>query len=431
MIIAALVFFLVAPFSVGATDFSSVNFISRDPIMSSLGSRATSTNFEQVGAGGQTVIGESTSTSFILRSGFLYFEENVFSPKSQNWRWYDDENNETPTSSLAAENTAPANIADQNIIKLRFTIKDTANVTSTNTKFKLQFSEYSDFSQGINDVVEIGPCLSNSLWCYAAGAGADNAVISTIVLSDAAACSGGVGTGCGTHNTSGISTSTFVQVANAATEYEFIIKQAGARANATYFFRAFNTTSNQPVPFNSGKTYPSLSTAGAALTISVEGLPALTSTQGVITAVATTPTNISFGNLNFDTELAAAQRLTVSTNATNGYQVFILGRQGLLGSGEIAPVETTNETPGAWSVPSSTGGAFGYHSGDATLAGGSVRFAPYNTYAHLETIPKEVAFSSGPVTNEVTDMVFKIQVTNQQEAGEYSTDVGYIIVPTF
>lgn len=429
--VAVLVFSLAVSFSVYATDFSSANFVSRDPVMSDFGGRATSTNFEQVNAGGQIAIGESTSTSFIIRSGFLYFEEKIFTPKSQNWRWYDDENDETPTFSLAAENVAPANMADQNIVKLRFTIKDTANATSTNTKFKLQFSEYSDFSQGTNDVVEIGNCLGNSLWCYAAGAGADNTVITTRVLSDSAACAGGVGDGCGTHNTSGTSTSALVAKSATAMEYEFTIRQSGAQANMTFFFRAFDTVQNKPVPVNIGKTYPSLSTAGANLTLSVEGLPALTSTQGVVTAVSTTPAGIPFGNLSFDAEVAAAQRLTVTTNATQGYQIFILQRQGLLGPGEIAPVEAINEAPAAWAIPGGVSGAFGYHSGDATLAGGSTRFAPYNTYAKLETMPKEVAYSSVPVTNEITDIIFKTQITNQQEAGAYDSAVAYIIVPTF
>ena len=88
-----------------AEDATSTNFILRDPIESIFGGNSTSTNFEQFNAGGQLFTGESTSTSFILRSGFLYF--GTFTPRSQNWQWFDDETNETPSTSLAAENTAP------------------------------------------------------------------------------------------------------------------------------------------------------------------------------------------------------------------------------------------------------------------------------------------------------------------------------------
>jgi len=424
-------FCLAAPFPVATTDFSSANFISRDPIMSDFGGRSTSTNFGQINAGGQTVIGEATSTNFIIRSGWLYFEDRIFTPKSQNWRWYDDETNETPTSDLAAENTAPSDIANQNIIKLRLTIKDTGNATSTNTKFKLQFSEYADFSTEVSDVVETGNCLSNSLWCYAVGAGADNAVITTGVLSDSAVCSGGSGAGCGTHNIFGSSTSTFTAQASAPVEYEFTIQQAGARVNATYFFRAWDVKHNQPAPANTGKTFPSLSTAGAALTFTIVGLPAATTTEGVVTAVATTPTSIAFDNLNFGTEYAAAQRLIVATNATQGYQIFILEQQGLLGQSEIAPVEATNEAPAAWAIPPAAAGAFGYHAGDDVLSGNSARFAPDNTYAKLETAAKEVAFSSGPTGSKVTDVIFKTQITNQQDAGIYQAAIAYLVVPIF
>ncbi len=431
MVVVVLASYIVRPFPVVATDSFSANFISRDPIMSDFGGRATSTGFEQINAGGQTVIGEATSTNFIIRSGWLYFEERIFTPKSQNWRWYDDETNETPTASLAAENTAPANVDNQNIIKLRLTIKDVGNATSTNTKFKLQFSESADFSLDVNDVVEIGNCLSNSLWCYAAGAGADNAVIAIGVLSDSAVCSGGSGAGCGTHNISGVSTSTFTARATAPVEYEFTIKSAGARVNATYFFRAWDARRNQPVPANTGKTFPSLSTAGAGLTFIIVGLPAATTTEGVVTTVPTTPTSIAFDNLNFDTEYAAAQRLIVTANATQGYQIFILEQQGLVGPSEIMPVEATNEAPLPWAIPPAAAGAFGYHAGDDVLAGNSPRFAPDNTYAKLETAAKEVAFRSGPATNRVTDVIFKTQVTNQQEAGSYQAAIAYVAVPIF
>ncbi|MDP2930292.1 MAG: hypothetical protein Q8N56_01640 [bacterium] len=67
-------FFLIANLSsVFADDFSSENFKVRDPIINIFGGRSDSNNFQQLNAGGQTVIGESTSNNFILRSGFLYY----------------------------------------------------------------------------------------------------------------------------------------------------------------------------------------------------------------------------------------------------------------------------------------------------------------------------------------------------------------------
>lgn len=276
-----------------AEDATSTNFILRDPIESIFGGNSTSTNFEQFNAGGQLFTGESTSTNFILRSGFLYFD--IFTPKSQNWQWFDDETNETPSTSLAAENTAPSDIVNGNIIKLRFTINETAGVAGTDIKFKIQFSEFSDFSQGINNVVATTTCAGNSLWCYGDGVDNDDDAITTLVLTDSAVV--------GRHNETATSTSTFDPAASTATEFEFTLKHAGAGANTTYFFRAFDVTNNLAVPLNTGETFPSLSTQGATLTFTIGGLAASTVTEGITTDFATTATSISFGTLGFDAEI--------------------------------------------------------------------------------------------------------------------------------
>ncbi len=432
MVLLSTFYFLDSP-SVFADDYTSANFISRDPVISDFGGYSNSSGFQSINSGGQAVTGESTSANFVVRSGFLYFDS--FAPKSQNWRWYDDESNETPTSPLAAENVAPASIVNQNIVKLRLAIKETADIGGANIKYRLQFSEFSDFSQGVINVVESGSCLSNSLWCYADGGGADNGVITTKVLSDADACSGGSGNGCGTHNESGTSASTFNHKKSAATEFEFTVKHAGARANATYFFRAFDVTSNKAVPLNTGETYPSLSVEGTTLTVTIGGIGSGTATEGVTTDVATTATTVPFGTLSIGSEIEAAQRLTVTTNATEGYQVFAFQTQGLIRSGpsEITPVTGTNASPVSWTAgcPSSQAGCYGYHAGDDVLAGGSTRFAANNTYARLESTAREVAFNSGPVTSEATDIVYKLQITNQQESGGYESSLVYIVVPTF
>lgn len=58
---------------VQATDYSSTNFTIRDPVINIGGNRATSTGFDIYSSLGQAAIGQSTSTDFILRSGFLYY----------------------------------------------------------------------------------------------------------------------------------------------------------------------------------------------------------------------------------------------------------------------------------------------------------------------------------------------------------------------
>ena len=59
--------------NVFATDYTSTNFILRDPVISPGAGYATSSTFRYFGSTGQTVIGESSGGGFIERSGFLYF----------------------------------------------------------------------------------------------------------------------------------------------------------------------------------------------------------------------------------------------------------------------------------------------------------------------------------------------------------------------
>ena len=120
-------------------------------------------------------------------------------------------------------------------------------------------------------------------------------------------------------------------------------------------------------------------------------------------------------------------------NAGYGYQLFLYEKQSLLANNgaDIDPVSGTNESPSVWpNNPSPS--AFGYHTGDDTLSGGfSSRFAPNDSYAQLETDMKEISYSEIPVTNEIVDVVYRIEIDEMQEAGDYATEIVYILVPTF
>ena len=355
------------------------------------------------------------------------FTAIAFAPKSQNWRWYDDENNETPTQALSPENVAPTNVSTTDaILKLRLTIKETSVNTGEDIKMRLQFSTTSDFSTGVNYVKEIGSCIGTSEWCYADGVDADNDPITTQVLSDSDAKA--------THNESGISETTYDLLANAAAEWEFTIQTSGAATSATYYFRAYDNTSGSPVPKNTGESYPSIVPGVVPLSFEVSGLPSETETEGITTNFGTSATGISFGDLPIDSSKIGAQRLTVSTKADYGYQVLIYGRQNLLSDrGDIInSVPGTNESPVTWQVATSS--SYGYHTGDDTLSNigdGPDRFAQNDRYAKFETAAKEVAYSPVAVTDESTDLIFRTEVTVLQVPGNYNSEVVYIVVPTF
>lgn len=441
-LLSVLVIFLVlsalgAPHRSLADTASSTDFVIQDGFIGAFGGYASSTDFQVSGGGSAITNSDTTSTDFGSDTGPDNFNE--FSPASQDWQWFGDANDETPTSSLAAEDVAPSNIANAQVIKLRLTIKETSGlVGADNVKFSLQFSQASDFSSGVGIVAETGSCNATSTWCYATSTGGiDNAVITTKVLSDSDACSASVGNGCGTHNTSGVSTSTATttQAAGAATEYEFTIAASGAAPGNTYFFRAVNAADGTPVPLNGTSSYPSLVAQGATLTFSVAGLAVGTSTNGVVTNVSTTPTGVPFGTLPLGSSVIGAQRLSVTTNAESGYELYVLQDSPLTDSNGavLPPLAATNSSPSSWSVACTAAatGCYGYHSGSSVLSGGSTRFAADDSYAAFSTSSAEVGYSGTPVTGNTMDMIYRTQISGDQANGTYANNILYIIAPAF
>jgi hypothetical protein len=356
----------------------------------------------------------------------------VYTPVINEWRWYSDEANETPVIPLASENVAPVDISNQDIIKLRVSSVEVENAIGTNVKFSLQYSQYADFSDGGTTLTSTSSCVATSTWCYADGGGVDNSVVQVKVLTNTDACSTGVGPGCGTHNEAATTTSTFTHSSLTNAEFEFTVRHAAARANGVYYFRLYDVNDDKALTASS--SYPSLVTEGAQLVFTVDGLNAGVSTAGIITDATTTATAISFGSLPFDTGVEAAQRLTIATNAPQGYQLLKYATQQPLNvyGNPIDSVSGTNAVPTGWSTgcPSSAVSCFGYHSTDATLQGGSGRFAPTDSYAATSAIPEEIMFSSMPVT-DVQDIIYKMQVSPLQQAGDYVTNIVYMAVPVF
>jgi hypothetical protein len=422
-----IVWLVAAPFA-AATDYTSTNFISRDPVFGDYGAYKSGDTFQQFDVGGQAVIGESQSSNFILRSGFMYFNE--YTPRTENWRWYGDETNETPTSALAAENTAPSSVTNADPVKLRITVRELAGISSESVKFRLQYSTAADFTT--SSFVQESSCAASASWCYADGGGADNAFITTKVLTTSDSCTGSVGTGCGTHNESGTSSSTTDSRFSSAMEYEFTIKPAGPLPNTVYYFRIVTLSGTPLVPFTD-KTYPSLTTQGASLLFTVNGVSSGTVTEGVTTDVTTTGSSIPFGTLAPGVPVEAAQSLHVETNAPWGYTVYVNGSPSLIAStgATIDGVLGTNASPAAWGIPPSEDAAYGYHSADGLLSAGSTRFAADDTYAAMENGAREIVYTGNPVVSEDTNIIYKAEVEALQPPGRYAGRLWYIILPVF
>ena len=379
---------------------------------------------------------QSDDTTFVAYNNYPVVRTTGYTPVVSDWRWYDDVDSETPSVALAGENVSPVDIANEDTLSLRVNVAEVEGAAGSNVKFSLQYSEYPDFRDGGTTVAPLANCTPNSLWCYANGTGyADGDTISTALLNSSDTCSGGAGVGCGSHNEQATSASSVNHDALTTVEFSYALQQRGARANAVYYFRLVDVATEDTVSASS--SYPNLVVEGAAATFGSDAVSSGTSTDGHIADIATTPSTIPFGVLPLQTEYTAIQRLTVDTNATEGYRVLIVADGQLTNAyGESIPAVTaSNTSPSAWSSACSAAatGCFGYHSGDDTLSGDGlepVRFAPDDTFAALSTTPEELFYSEVP-GNFVHDIVYKLEVGELQSAGDYSTSINYIIVPVF
>lgn len=355
-----------------------------------------------------------------------------YTPVITNWRWYDDEVSLTPTVPLAGEGVAPSVIANGEVMKLRVAVTEIEGAPGENIKFNLQYSEYPDFRDGVT-LTATTSCEGNSLWCYADGAGSDNETLDTALLSGGDACMSGVGDGCGSVNESSGVSGTYNQPVYTTSEHEFTLRHDGARVNAVYYFRLVDATNGVNVTASS--SYPSLSTEGAILTFTVSGIDAATAVEGITTDITTTATRIDFGSLPMDTDTEAAQRLTVFTNGTEGYRVYMDVSHDMINSyGDSIPsLASTNAAPATWESQclSTMTGCFGYHVGDNILYDGSVRFGVDNSYSGIEPGLVEIMSSNIPVTYDMSEIVYRTRVGILQPAGDYTTSVRYIIVPIF
>lgn len=418
-----------------ADELTGTTFSIQNSTINAFGGSGTSTTFLSEMAESEIETNHASSTNFILLMGPLHFGMAEF--VTQNWRWYDDEENETPTSALAGENVAPIDINQEDVIALRIAVAEIAGMDRAAAKLRVQFSTTSDFAYGGYDLAESTECTAESVFCYADGAAADNARITTKLLSDVDACSGSVGVGCGTHNESATSSATETHEASAIAEYQFTIRQSGAAQNTVYFFRLVDGASSSTIPLNTGESYPSLVSGGSSLNFSIGGLVSGVVTEGVTTDITTTPTGIAFGTLSENVATEGAQRMTVSTNGTQGYRIYLFQRQDFLSetSSRIDPVTGTNVAPSAWTTGCAVeaSGCFGYHSGDDVLdaESGATRFAANDTYAEATSTPYTIAFHDAPVSNQQTDVIYRIETRSDQDDGDYSTSLVYVVAPVF
>jgi len=169
--------------------------------------------------------------------------------------------------------------------------------------------------------------------------------------------------------------------------------------------------------------------------------------NGVTTTGVTSSTSIPFGKLQSGVATTSAQRLTVNTNASNGYVVTVQLDQPLQSS-TGADIDgfvngSYTNTPVAWSAPTSvlgsenTYGHFGITSDDATTTRSAGDEFNASEFASASTSPVVVMSHTGPANGTgtgvgTTTVGYRVQIGGLQEAGDdYTTTLTYVATPTF
>ena len=179
----------------------------------------------------------------------------------------------------------------------------------------------------------------------------------------------------------------------------------------------------------------------ASLTFAVTGVATTTLINGDTTTGSTSPTEIAFKTLDPNTEQLMGQVLTVSTNATAGYTVTVQQDANMLSAAGADIDSFTTGAPADWVAPSvglnladeNTYGYMGVASDDSDLV---TAFAA-GFYQGLDgTTPLEVMSHDGPADGATPDaglanVMYNIELTNLQEAGDYQNTLTYVCTPTF
>lgn len=180
------------------------------------------------------------------------------------------------------------------------------------------------------------------------------------------------------------------------------------------------------------------------LVFGVDSVASGTSINGITTNGTSSTSTIPFGSLTSGAKRMIGQELTVTTNATNGYTVTVEQNQDLLAGGgaKIDPFidGTASTTAQSWVGPTpvlgslNTYGHMGFTTSDTSLAGGA--FGADKWKGFVGTTPAEVMYNTGPADGLAAhigkvQVVYGVQISALQEAGDYTNTLTYICTPRF
>lgn len=204
----------------------------------------------------------------------------------------------------------------------------------------------------------------------------------------------------------------------------------------------------------------------AQITFKILGVAKGSSACGVTTNVMTTAANVPFGDLPIDVFTNAAQTLTVSTNASNGYSVTTvandqLGRDGGTCTGDPTASGNASCIPDSkgdasimeynaydkWDASATKGFAYSLHDSNNSISNGSAEAFNYNEnagncsgasfcakqFADAENSETAQAIfgSSTVADNENLLVCYRVIPSSVTAAGNYENNITYTATATF
>ncbi len=198
------------------------------------------------------------------------------------------------------------------------------------------------------------------------------------------------------------------------------------------------------------------------LSFKIEGVGNSVAACGASTSASTTGSLVPFGSISNLQFSQAAQKLTVTTNAANGYVVTAIGSDQMsldgdgcpgngLGNDICIPNFGTPGTATAWTAPATTGN-FGFSmevvDGDKYLNGNIPNVTPNFTYNGVNAAGGASGWSSfadkadGETTlqiinnlrstnGDIVNLCYKINSSNTNIPGKYNTSVTYTVTASF
>jgi len=166
----------------------------------------------------------------------------------------------------------------------------------------------------------------------------------------------------------------------------------------------------------------------------VEAVSSGTTTDGITSTLSSTPTTIDGGTLLQDTPQYLTQKITVTTNAPNGYSVYAYLENPLTSdnsSSIFSPFGATNatwSTPQLWtdptgSVANSNSGWIGANISDTGVTGWSTTS---QLFGPISTTPREITNSAGAQpTGKVTYITYGLEVNKLQPSDRYTGIINY------